>query len=91
MFVSEGKSNLIWTIREVKNLHVRRQQDRESKPPPAVKSNEIESHKEQHEHVPYDDCEAIVDDSNDGLVKELEENIVEEEKVGGFCVISAKN
>lgn len=69
-----------------KTLHVRCQQGRDAEPPHVVESNEIEGHKEQREPVPGDDCEGIVDDSDDKLIKEVEENVVEEEEVGGIQI-----
>ena len=70
-----------------KKLHVRRQQGREPEPPHVVDCNEIEGRKEQREPVPGYNCEAIVDDSDDELVKEVEENVVEEEEVSGILYI----
>ena len=56
-----------------------------------VESNTVERNgaenadREEHERVPGDDCEAIVDDSDDELVEQVEENDVEEE-AGGIRV-----
>lgn len=67
-------------------MHVLRLKAREPEPPHVVESNEMEGHKEEHELVTGDDCEAVVDDSDNELVEEIEEYDVENEEVGSVGI-----
>lgn len=71
-----------------KKNYVRRSKPREPEhePPLVVESNAVERNgaedadREECERVPGDDCEAIVDDSDDELVEQVEENEAREDE-----------